>query len=88
MLGCVSYIGKQTSGCSNDSIYNIGTSVLDAKRATFLLFTYHGSLLGETIEAGRLLSADLTALFTKSADTDRVICWVSAIMLCETMIMT
>ena len=44
------------------------------KRVVTSKHPYHGSLLGDTIDAGRLLSADLTALFTNSADTDRVMC--------------
>jgi len=66
-----------------DSKYNMLASDLDRKSVDFLLYFNHGLLLGETIDVGRLLSADLTALFTNNADTDRVICWVSAIMLCK-----
>lgn len=67
------------------SKYNMLASPLDRLSAMFLSKYHskfnHGLLLGDTIDGGRLLSADLTALFTNNADTDLVICCVSAIML-------
>lgn len=60
------------------SKYNMFATTLDRISVDFLSkyhSKYHqGLLLGDTIDGGRLLSADLTALFTNNADTDLVIC--------------
>lgn len=70
-------------------------TIQPANVQTIVLFSYnyihqvqvkHKSVVhfssGLVMEGGKLLSADVTALFTNSSDIVRVMCWVSAIMLC------